>query len=52
MNLLDLVKQVQVLFLAGRWSTLVPRVIAASRDLQDAALQIDRTYGLVAFMNS
>src|SRR5262245_1642650 len=47
MNLLDLVKQDQILLLAGRWSTLVPRVIAASRDLQDAALQIDRTYGLV-----
>ena len=47
MNLLDLVKQDQVLFLAGRWSTLEPRVIATSRGLQDAALQIDRTYGLV-----
>jgi hypothetical protein len=47
MNLLDLLKQDQVLFLAGRWSTLEPRVIDASRDLQDIALQVDRTYSLV-----
>ena len=34
-------KQNQVLFLAGRWFTLEPRIIAATRDLQRTALQLD-----------
>jgi hypothetical protein len=41
MNPLDLVKQDQVLLLAGRWSTLEPGIISARGDFKDAALHTD-----------